>query len=205
FRLYRITRPDPLQAVDDDRFAFAKPAADDAQALQLRSQFDCAVGDLAVVPQHQHELLAQVSTYRHVLDQHRVVGSAADQLQAGIKSRREAAVAVVEHSAAANGAGTWIHLVINEIHESQVGVTILAGEPQVHRGGIPALAFARQLAVLQVGALISLEVGIDLVGGNQGGKQRLAGVDQIAGGDQRTSHTTINGSGDPGKAEIEFC
>ena len=66
-RIHLHARADPLQAIHDDPVALAQAAADDAQALQLRSHLDGAVDGLVVAIQDQHELLAQVGADRFVL------------------------------------------------------------------------------------------------------------------------------------------
>ncbi len=83
-------------------------------------------------------------------------------------------------------------------------MTVLAGQAEVDRGRLATVAVARQLAVLEVGTLISLEIGIDLVGGDQRGQQRLAGVDQVAGGDQRPADAAVDGRGHAGEGEIQL-
>ncbi|MNE85275.1 hypothetical protein D3C80_1822590 [compost metagenome] len=49
-------------------------------------------------------------------------------------------------------------------------MTVFAGQAQVYRAGIAGLAagLARQLDVFEEHALIGIEIGVDLVGADQG-------------------------------------
>lgn len=187
--------------------ALAQAAADDAQALQLRSHLDGAVDGLVVAIQDQHELLAQVGADRFVLDQGGGVGLAADQLQAHVEARGELALGVVEHGAAADGAGTRVDLVVEEVQPAQVRVAVLAAQAEVHRALAARVAtgLAGQLDVLEEHALVGVEVGVDLVGADQGGEQGLPGVDQVAGGDLGAADATVDRRGDPGEAQVQAC
>lgn len=66
--------------------ALGQAAANDTQAFELGPELHRPVGHGAVLGQDQNELLAQVRADRHVLDQHGVVGGAADQLQARVQT-----------------------------------------------------------------------------------------------------------------------
>ena len=64
-----------------------------------------AVLDLVVGADHQHVAHALIGADGAVVDQHRLVLAAAEELHAGEQARREAAVLVLEHCAGADRAG----------------------------------------------------------------------------------------------------
>src|SRR5690606_26712886 len=134
------------------------------------------------------------------------IGAAADQLEAGVQAGGELALAVVEHGAAADGAGARVDLVVEEVQLPLMRVAGLAGQAEVYRAGAAGVAagLARQLDVLEEHALVGVEVGVDLVGGDHGGQQRLAGTDQVALGDLGTADAAVDGRGDTGEAEVEL-
>lgn len=190
-----------LQAVDHDLLALGQALADDAQAFQFRAQLDGAVLHGVVLVEDQDELLAQIGTDRFVLDQRGRVGAAADQLEARIETGGEAAVTVVEHRTATDGAGARVDLVVEEVQLALVRVPGFAGQAEVHRAGAARVAtgLARQLDILEEHPLIDIEVGIHPVGADQGGEQALPSTDQIALGDMRAADAAINRCGDAGE------
>ncbi|MNV94506.1 hypothetical protein D3C71_1893130 [compost metagenome] len=105
-----------MQALDDDRVVLVQAAAHNAQAFDLRPQFNGAIDRCVVGVHHQHELLAQVRAHRFVRDQHRRIGATAHQFQAGIKAGGVFALAVIEHRATTDGAGLGVDLVVDEVH-----------------------------------------------------------------------------------------
>ncbi|MNH00632.1 hypothetical protein D3C79_598310 [compost metagenome] len=79
------------------------------------------------------------------------------------------------------------------------------GQAQVHRGALAALAFAGQLGVLEVHALVGVEVGVDLVGGHHAGQRGDIGGDDVAGGELGAADAAADGRGDTGEAEVQAC
>ncbi|MNN09783.1 hypothetical protein D3C81_1226810 [compost metagenome] len=86
-----------------------------------------------------------------------------------------------------------------------MGEAVFASQAEIHRAAATGIraAVAGQVDVLQVDALVGVEVGVDLVGGNQRGEQGLPAVDQVAGGDFGTADAAVDGRGDLGEAEVE--
>lgn len=84
-------------------------------------------------------------------------------------------------------------------------VAVLAAQAEVHRALAARVAtgLAGQLDVLEEHALVGVEVGVDLVGADQGGEQGLPGVDQVAGGDLGAADATVDRRGDPGEAQVQ--
>src|SRR3990167_5040968 len=161
-----------LQTIDYDLLALGEALTHDAQAFQLRPQLDGAVLHGVVLIEHQDELLAEIRADRFILDQRSGVLAAADQLEACVEARRETPVGVIEHRTAANGAGLRVDLVVEKIQLAQVWVTVFAGQAEIYRAGIAGLAagLARQLNVFEEHALIGIEIGVNLVGADQGGE-----------------------------------
>ncbi|MCY1440158.1 hypothetical protein D9M71_564200 [compost metagenome] len=84
-------------------------------------------------------------------------------------------------------------------------VAAFVGQAQVYRGALAALAVARQLGVLEVHALVGVEVGVDLVGGHHTGQRGDIGGDDVAGGELGAADTATDGRGDAGEAEVQAC
>ncbi|VVM76365.1 hypothetical protein PS681_02052 [Pseudomonas fluorescens] len=193
-----------MQTLDDDRVVLVQAGTDDAQAFDFRTQLDGAVYGFVVRIHHQHELLAQVSTDGFVVDQHGVVGAAADQLQACVQARGVGAVAVIEHRATTDGAGFRVDLVVDEVHLAEVRVAVFIGQAHVHRGRGAALTVAGELGVLEEHTLVGVEVGINAVGGYHTGQRGGVGGHQVTGGDLGTADAATDRRGHAGEAEVQF-
>ncbi|MNI88205.1 hypothetical protein D3C73_1454780 [compost metagenome] len=66
-----------------------------------------------------------------------------------------------------------------------------------------ALAVAGQLGVLEVDTLVSVEVGVDLVGGHDAGQRRDIGGDDVAGGELCATDPAADRRGDAGETQIQ--
>jgi hypothetical protein len=87
-----------------------------------------------------------------------------------------------------------IHLVVEEVELARVRVALLAHQAHEHGAGIVAAgvgAGARQPGELQVGSLVSVEVGVDRVVGHHRG-QHVAARHQVSLGDQRPRDMAVN-------------
>ncbi|MCY1302965.1 hypothetical protein D9M70_526510 [compost metagenome] len=84
-----------------------------------------------------------------------------------------------------------------------MGEALFIGQAEVDRGGVAAAAVARQLGVLEEYALVGVEVGVHLVGGDQAGQAGFPGVDQVAGGHLGAADAAVDRRGDAGEAEVQ--
>ncbi|MNG02623.1 hypothetical protein D3C84_856600 [compost metagenome] len=112
-------------------------------------------------------------------------------------------VCVVEHRATTDGAGFRIDLVVDEVHLPEVAVALLVRQAHVHRRGLTALALAGKQAVLEEHALVRIEIGVDLVGGDHAGQRCSVGGHDVAGGDFRTADAAGDRRGNAGETEVQ--
>ena len=115
-------------------------------APSVTGRYSSVLSDL----QREHELLAKIGADRALVDQDRLARLAADELDACEQARREAAVLVVEHRAAADRAALRIDLVVDEVEAARVRIALLVDQAHEHRvlaavGAVARSAVRREL------------------------------------------------------------
>ena len=106
----------------------------------------------------------------------------------------------VEASAHPQGAGGLIDPVVDKVELALVGEVVLAGQLQFYR---PALIGGDLGKVAVPAALVDIEVGVDLVGADDGGQHALAGADHVAHRQVGAGDATADRCADLGVGQIE--
>ena len=170
-----------LRAVHDDHVTRLEALAHDAQAFDHATQLHPPVFDLVARAEQEHVFLALIGVYRAIVDQHRGVFAAAQQLHPREQTGNVESVLVRQHGAGADRAGLRIDLVVHEVH-----LALVRESPP--RSPIPPardLGASRELGrspatgqrdVTQIGRLVALEIEIDRVHGHDRGQKRAAVV-----------------------------
>ncbi|KAG1199452.1 hypothetical protein G6F35_012508 [Rhizopus arrhizus] len=155
-------RPRDEEALDDDPVAALQAGIDDTQPFLHLAQLYLAVLGQVVLADDQHIILPLVRANGLIVHQDGRALAAGRQSGSGEQARRQLAIGVRDHGAGADGAGTAIDLVGDEVERACVGKPAIRGQP--HGDG------KRRLAAtgvgpgvpdrVEVGRLVDVEVDV---------------------------------------------
>ena len=141
----------PHQTVDDDAIVGPEPVLDDAQIVGRQlAERDIFLPRRVLLVDHDDEFARLLGADRGVRNQQRLVRRRARHAHAREHARREHAVGICEHSAAADRAGRAVDHVVDEVHAALVVEIALVDQLERDRdAGVAAgdvLAFASPAA-----------------------------------------------------------
>ncbi len=205
--------PHALQTIDDDRLAGLETAANDAQAIDDRTERHGAVLDVVLRPDDVDELLAEIGADGAVLNQQPLYVPRAGQTQPHEEARRQLSVGVAEHRPRRESCRS----------RHRAGCRGSPGDPargkpsslasamrigrSVERGATARPWAAASRGVPEEDLLVGVEVGVDGIERHDGGEQRgLArpARHQVALGDDRAADAAVDRRRDLRELEVQL-
>ena len=138
--------------------------------------------------------------------------SAAGEQQAGEEPRRKYEIGIRDKSAPDHRSGALVELVVHEIHVAFMQELSFVRQSETYRVLVLARArtFAalRKTGVFEIGALIGIEVSVDRIQGDDGGKERPAGaepaIDEVPFRDELAAHSSVDGRANLRELHVEL-